>query len=48
MTILNEFLINKSCGDKMVHKNAGEDVFRELIIHSHEENVTASGTSRRR
>jgi hypothetical protein len=35
----------KSCGSKMTHKNFCEVLFHELIIHSHEENVTASGIS---
>jgi hypothetical protein len=34
MTILNAFLIQKSCGSKMMHEN-----------FSQEENVTASGIS---
>jgi hypothetical protein len=46
MTILNAFLIRKSCGGKMTHKNFREVLSRELIINSHEENVTASGMSR--
>jgi len=48
MTIMNAFLIHKSCGGKMTHKNFHEVLVRELIIHSHEENVTASGISRGR
>jgi len=43
MTILNPFLIHKSCGGKMMHKTFREILVRELIIHSREENVTASG-----
>jgi len=43
MIILNAFLIRKSCGDKTMHKNFREILIRELIIHSQEENVTASG-----
>ena len=46
MTILNTFLIHKSCGGKMTHKNFREILVRELIIHSPQENVTASVTSR--
>jgi len=45
MTILNAFLIHKSCGGKMKHKNFHEILVRELVIHSQEENVTASGIS---
>jgi hypothetical protein len=45
MTILNAFLIHKSCGGKMMHKHFREILVRELIIHSQEKNVTASGTS---
>jgi len=48
MTILNEFLIHKSCGGKMSHKYFRELVVRELIFHSQEENVTPSGISRGR
>jgi hypothetical protein len=48
MTILNAFLIYKSCGSKLTHKNFREILIRELIYHSQEENVTASGTSRDR
>jgi hypothetical protein len=48
MTMLNAFLIHKSCGGKMTHKNFREVLVCELIIHSHETNVTASGISRGR
>ena len=48
MKILNAFLIHKSCGGKMTHKKFREIFVRELIIHSQEENVTASGISRGR
>jgi hypothetical protein len=48
MTILNVFLIHKSCGGKTTHKNFREALVQELIIQSHEENVTASGISRGR
>jgi len=48
MTILNAFLIHKSCGGKMTHKKFREILVRELIIHSQEEIVTASGISRGR
>jgi len=48
MTILNAFLIHKSCGGKITHKNFHEILIRELIIHSQEENVTVSGISRGR
>ena len=48
MTILNAFLICKSCGSKMTHKKFREIPVRELIIHSRDENVTASGISRGR
>jgi len=46
MTILNAFLIHKSCGGKMTHKNFREILVRELIIHSQEGNVTASSRGR--
>jgi hypothetical protein len=48
MTIHDTFLIHKSCGGKMTQKNFREILVRELIIHSQEENVTASGISRGR
>jgi hypothetical protein len=48
MTILNAFLIHKSCGGKMTHKNFSEILVRELIIHSQQENLTASGISKGR
>jgi len=48
MTILKAFLIHKSCGGKMTHKNFCEILVCGLIIHSQEENVTASGISRGR
>jgi len=48
MTILNAFLIHKSCGGKMMHKKFHEILVRKLIIHSQDENVTASGISRGR
>jgi len=48
MTILNTFLIQKSCGGKMTYKNFHEILVRELIIHSQEGNATASGPSRGR
>ena len=48
MTILNAFLIHKSCGGKMTHKKFREILVRELINHSQEENLTASGISRGR
>jgi hypothetical protein len=48
MTILSAFLIHKSWGGKMAHTNFREDLVRELIIHSNEENLTASGISKGR
>jgi hypothetical protein len=48
MTILNGFLIHTSCGGKTTHKNFCEILVCEFIIHSQEENVTASGISRGR
>jgi hypothetical protein len=48
MTTLNAFLIHKSRGSKMTHKYFHEILVREFIIHSQEENVTASGISRGR
>jgi len=48
MTILNAFLIHKSCGGKVTHKVFREILVRKLIIHSQEGNVRASGTSQGR
>jgi len=48
MPILNAFLIHKSCGSKMTHKNFSEILVHELIIHLQQENLTASGISRGR
>jgi hypothetical protein len=48
MVILNTILIHKSRGGKMTHKNFCEVIARELIIHLHEDNVTASGISKDR
>jgi len=48
LTILNAFLIHKSCGGKIAHKYFRELLVRELIVHSQEENVTPSGISRGR
>ena len=45
LTILNALLIHKSCGGKMTHKHFRGILVRELIIHSQEQNVTASGVS---
>jgi len=36
MTILNAFLIHKSCGGKMTHKGFREILIRELIFRSQE------------
>jgi len=48
MIISNAFLIQKSCGGIMTHKNFREILVRELIIHSQEETMTTSGISRGR
>jgi hypothetical protein len=48
MAILNAFLIHKLCGGKMTHKKFREILVCEFIIHSQEQNVTASGISRGR
>ena len=48
VTILNSFLIHKSSGGKMTHKSFWAVLVRDLIILSHEENVTASSISRGR
>jgi len=46
MTILNAFLIHKSCGGKMTHKYFCKLLVCKLIVHSQEENVTASSILR--
>jgi len=48
MTILNAFLLHKTCGGKMTHKRFREVLVRNLITESHKQNVTASGVSRGR
>src|SRR5215510_12876490 len=48
MIILNAFPIHKSCGGRMTHKNFRGVLVRGLIIHSHDENLTASGISKGR
>jgi hypothetical protein len=48
MVILNAFLIHKPCVSKMAHKKVYKVLVCNLIIHLHEENVTASGISRGR
>jgi len=48
LTILNAFLIHKSCGGKMTHKNFREILVCKLISHSQQEKLTASGISRGR
>jgi hypothetical protein len=48
MTILNAFLLHKTCGCKMTHKMFREVLVCKLIAESHEQNVTASGVSQGR
>ncbi|PNF22598.1 hypothetical protein B7P43_G11510, partial [Cryptotermes secundus] len=48
MTILNAYLLHKSCGRKMTHKKFREILLRDLILQSHEANITVSGVSRGR
>jgi len=48
MTILNAFVIHKSSGGKMTHKSFREVLVQDLILLSHDGNVTASGVSRGR
>ncbi|PNF29671.1 PiggyBac transposable element-derived protein 4 [Cryptotermes secundus] len=48
MTILNAYLLHKSCGGKMTHKKFREVLVRDLILESHEANLTVSGVSRGR
>ncbi|PNF24209.1 hypothetical protein B7P43_G15857 [Cryptotermes secundus] len=48
MSILNAYLLHKSCGGKMTHKKFREILVRDLILQSHEANVTVSDVSRGR
>jgi hypothetical protein len=48
MTILNAYLLYKSCGGKMTHKKFREILVRVLIAQTHEANITVSGISRGR
>lgn len=48
LTILNAFLLHKSNGGKMTHKKFRETLVRDLIVQSHEANVTLRGVSRGR
>ena len=45
MTILNAFLLHKTCGNKMTHKRFREVLVRNLITESYEQNLTASSVS---
>ncbi|PNF19246.1 hypothetical protein B7P43_G08206 [Cryptotermes secundus] len=40
MTVLNAYLLHKSCGGKMTHKKFREILVRDLILQSHEANNT--------
>jgi hypothetical protein len=48
MTILNAYLLHKSCGWKMTHKNFHEILVQDLIVQTHESNITVSGVSQGR
>jgi hypothetical protein len=48
MTILNSFLLHKSCGGKMTHKTFREVLVRDLILQPLEANVAVSGVYRGR
>ncbi|PNF34414.1 hypothetical protein B7P43_G13948 [Cryptotermes secundus] len=48
MTVLNAYLLHKSCDGKMTHKKFREILVRDLILQSHEANITVSGVSRGR
>jgi hypothetical protein len=48
MTIVNTHLLHKSCGGNMTHKKFLEIIVPDLIVQSHEANVTVSGVSRGR
>jgi hypothetical protein len=45
MTILNSYLLHKSCGGKMTHKKFCEILVRDLIVHTHKVKITVSGVS---
>jgi hypothetical protein len=45
MAILNAYLLHKSCGGKMAHKKFREILVWDLIVQSHEANITVSGIS---
>ncbi|PNF36309.1 hypothetical protein B7P43_G00540 [Cryptotermes secundus] len=48
MTILSAYLLHKSCDGKMTHKKFHEILVRDLILQSHEANITVRGISRGR
>jgi hypothetical protein len=43
MTILDAYLLHKSRGGKMTHKNFHEILVRDLIVQMHEANIKVSG-----
>jgi hypothetical protein len=44
LTILNAYILNKSCGNMMTHLKFREQLVRDLIVPSREENTGALGT----
>ncbi|GLV40963.1 hypothetical protein CBL_08537 [Carabus blaptoides fortunei] len=48
MTILNAFILHKSCGGTFSHKKFRENLVRDLVMKVQEENVTAAGVPRGR
>jgi hypothetical protein len=48
MTILNAYLLHKSCDGTLTHKKFREGLMHDLIVQSHEANVTVRGVPRGR
>jgi hypothetical protein len=48
IAILNVYLLHKPCGGKMTHEKFREILVRDLIVQSHEANITVSGISQGR
>jgi hypothetical protein len=44
LTILNAYILNKSCGSMITHLKFREQLVRDLIVLSREENIGARGT----
>jgi hypothetical protein len=48
LTILNAYILSKSCGSTMTHLKFREQLVQDLIVLSWEENIGACGTPRGR